>query len=328
MPTADLLVLWRVFEHCNLACRFCGYSKVLSRPRRVADPKRVQAFGQILGEYAKMSGRNVSVSWLGGEPLLWPELPGLSRTFRRDFGIGVGITTNGVPLESRAVRESLIEDYSVVTVSVDGTGEFHDAARNALGLFERIRHNVRILRAEADDAKSDLILRANTILMRGNVAAFELLCREVATWGITELTFNQLGGYDRPKFYPDNRLLPEQVERFAAELPRIRDEMRKIGFTIHGNDRYLNRIASTAGGRTIPVDDCGPGRSFLFIDERGRISPCSFTSARYGVPVEEIVHVDDLTRLPETFSRLRHVSRDPACEDCHSTQVFDKFAVR
>ena len=27
MPTADLLVLWRVFEHCDLACQFCGYSR-------------------------------------------------------------------------------------------------------------------------------------------------------------------------------------------------------------------------------------------------------------------------------------------------------------
>jgi hypothetical protein len=25
MPAAGLLVLWRVFELCNLACQFCGY---------------------------------------------------------------------------------------------------------------------------------------------------------------------------------------------------------------------------------------------------------------------------------------------------------------
>ena len=326
MPTADLVVLWRVFEHCNLACQFCGYSKALRRPRTVADPGRVAAFGEILGEFARNRGRSVSVSWLGGEPLLWPELPALSRTFRRAFGVGVGVTTNGGPLASRSVRASLVEDYSHVTVSVDGVGGFHDARRDSQGLFDRIGRSVRALRAEADAAKSAVVLRVNTILMRGNVSEFERLCREVATWGVTELTFNQLGGNDRPEFYPDNRLLPEQVERFAAGLPVIRAELGRVGLTIHGSDRYLHRIASSAEGRAIPIDDCGPGRSFLFIDEQGRVSPCSFTSSGYGVPIGEIADPDDLARLPETFSRLRREKRAAPCEDCHSTQVFDKFA--
>jgi MoaA/NifB/PqqE/SkfB family radical SAM enzyme len=288
----------------------------------------VLAFGKTLGEYARTFGRRVSVSWLGGEPLLWPELPALSRTFRRDFGVGVGITTNGEPLASRSVRTSLVEDYSHVTISVDGVGAVHDASRNSPGLFDRIRRSVRALRLEADAAKSDVILRVNTILMRGNVAEFEPLCREVASWGVTELTFNQLGGNDRPEFYPDNRLLPEQVERFATGLPRLRVELGRLGFTIHGNDRYLHRIAGSANGWSIPVDDCGPGRSFLFIDEQGRVSPCSFTSSDYGVPIEEIPDPEGLAHLPENFSRLRRERRAAPCEDCHSTQVFDKFATQ
>jgi MoaA/NifB/PqqE/SkfB family radical SAM enzyme len=324
--TSELLVLWRVFEHCNLACHFCGYSKHLRRPRAVADPERVLAFGKALGEFAHLSGGNVSVSWLGGEPLLWPELPALSHTYRHTFGIRVGITTNGEPLARRAVRESLIEDYSVVTVSVDGLGEFHDACRNSPGLFDRVRRNVLALREEAAAAKRRMTLRVNTILMRGNVAEFELLCREVAGWGVTELTFNQLGGNDRPEFYPDNRLLPEQVERFAAEFPRVRAEMSQLGLQIHGTDRYLHRLASTARGRAIPIDDCGPGRSFLFIDEHGRVSPCCFTTASYGVPVEVITCVEHLAELPDRFARLRRERRHAACDDCHSTQVFDKFA--
>jgi MoaA/NifB/PqqE/SkfB family radical SAM enzyme len=325
MPTTDLLVLWRVFEHCNLACQFCGYSKALRRPRAVADPERVLAFGKILGEYARTYGRRVSVSWLGGEPLLWPELPVLSRLFRQTFGVGVGVTTNGDPLASPSVRASLVDDYSLVTVSVDGVGEFHDACRSSPGLFERMKQSVRALRAEADAAESGLVLRVNTILMRGNVADFELLCREVASWGVTELTFNQLGGNDRPEFYPANRLLPEQVERFVAEFPRVRGAMARLALSIHGTDRYLHRLASTARGQPIPIDDCGPGRSFLFIDEHGRVSPCSFTSCGYGLPIETIADPEDLARLHDTFARLRRERREVPCGDCHSTQVFDKF---
>ena len=62
--------------------------------------------------------------------------------------------------------------------------------------------------------------------------------------------------------------LPEQVERFAAGLPGIRAELGRIGFTIHGSDRYLHRIAASASGRSIPIDDCGPGRSFA-VESKG-----------------------------------------------------------
>lgn len=324
MPMGDLLVLWRVFEHCNLSCQFCGYSAKLRRPRTVADPDTVLRFGELLGEFARATGRRVSISWLGGESLLWPELSALSHTYSQAFGVRVGVTTNGEPLASPSVRGSLIDDYELVTVSVDGVGEFHNTCRDTPALFERIERNVRTLAAEA--AGSRLVLRVNTILMRGNIREFEHLCREVAGWGVSELTFNQLGGNDRPEFYPDNRLLPEQVEQFIAELPRVRAEMGRIGMTIHGTDRYLHRLASTAGGRPIPIDDCGPGRSFLFIDEQGRVSPCSFTSCGYGVPVDSLTTAEDLARLPDTFARLRRERRERACDDCHSTQVFDKFA--
>lgn len=325
MGAADLVVVWRVFEQCNLGCDFCGYSTQIDRPRAVADVEQVMRFGEILGDYSRITGRRVLVSWLGGEPLLWAELPKLSRLFDRALGVRVGVTSNGLPLGSAAVRESLVADYAQLTVSVDGVGAFHDACRNAPGLYDRIRRNVTALRAEADDAGSPLLIKVNTILMRGNVAAFEELCREVAGWGVRELTFNQLGGNDRPEYYPANRLLPEQVERFARELPGVRERVRPLGLVIHGSEQYLHRLDSTARGRRIPIDDCGPGAWFLFVDERGRIAPCSFTAGSYGVAWEKIATWRDLEALPNVFAELRR-HRVAVCDDCHSTQVFDKFA--
>jgi MoaA/NifB/PqqE/SkfB family radical SAM enzyme len=321
-----MLILWRVFEHCNLSCSFCGYSKHLPQPRAVADANTVLKFGSILGEYAKEYQRCVTVSWLGGEPLLWPELPRISATFHNAFGLRLSVTTNGLPLEDREVRTSLIQDYDQVTVSVDGIGSFHDECRGLPGLFERVRNAVIELRKEADAAKRALKITVNTILMRGNVAGFEGLCREVAAWGVSELTFNQLGGNDRPEFYPANRLLPQQADVFAAALPDVRTRMSKIELTIHGGERYLERISATTRGVRLPIDDCGPGQTFLFIDERGRIAPCSFTANEYGIHMDEIQNPHDFANLPERFQQLR-LRRAEACNDCHSTQLFQKFAL-
>jgi hypothetical protein len=56
---------------------------------------------------------------------------------------------------------------------------------------------------------------------------------------------------------------------------------------------------------------------FWFVEIDGRLSPCSFTSAALGVPLDAI---DDLDRLPDRFH-----ARAAACADCPSTQVHAKF---
>src|SRR5205823_4225158 len=47
----DLVVVWRVYEPCNLACRFCGYDRGVARPRHVADPGTLVAFAEVLAVY-------------------------------------------------------------------------------------------------------------------------------------------------------------------------------------------------------------------------------------------------------------------------------------
>lgn len=325
MEPADLVVLWRVYEHCNLACAFCGYSRELRRPRTVAKVDRILAFGRLLADHQRACGRRVLVSWLGGEPLLWDELPRLSHIFHEDFKIGLSVTTNGLPVESQRVRRALIDDYNEVTISVDGVGAFHDVCRKSPGLYDRLARSVAMLRGQVDRAGSRLLLKVNTILMRGNIADFESLCRAVAGWGVRELTFNQLGGNDRPEFYPANRLLPEQVNQFVEDLPGIRGRMSRWGLTIRGGARYLDRIAHTARGAPMPVDDCQPGTQFLFIDEQGLIAPCSFTTSRYGVSLDDVIGSGDLSQLPGLFALRRRGSLASACHDCPSTQVFQKF---
>lgn len=65
----DLVVVWRVYEPCQLACGFCGYSRTIERPRHVADLDQVLAFGGMTIQAAQRYLERIALS-TRGEP--WP----------------------------------------------------------------------------------------------------------------------------------------------------------------------------------------------------------------------------------------------------------------
>lgn len=320
-----MVVVWRVTEWCNLSCKFCGYDRELSRPRRDADPQLVRSLGAVLAEYQRSTGDSVLVSWLGGEPLLWGPLPDLTRLFCQDYQLRVSTTTNGTSLASAAMRAHLLQFYSELTVSVDALGPLHDQLRGWRGGFASLEKHVTELAQQKRSLKRGPILRANVLLMRETLADFEPLCVRLAGWGFEEITFNQLGGNDRPEFYPAHRLLPGQAESLAVQLPRLRDQLLKMGVVLRGGAAYARRIQASSLGEKLPIQDCHPGQRFLFVEESGRVAPCSFTASLFGIPAESITSASDLRRLPLQFAQLRHQRWSSLCEDCHSTQVFEKF---
>jgi MoaA/NifB/PqqE/SkfB family radical SAM enzyme len=133
----SLVIVWRVWESCALSCRFCGYSRELSRPRLSVHMPAALAFGKVLADVQRQCSATILVSWLGGEPLSWEALPSLARFFHRDCGLQLGVTTNGLPLQSPHVRDSLLADYEQLTISIDGLAPFHDQVRGPPGLYDR-----------------------------------------------------------------------------------------------------------------------------------------------------------------------------------------------
>ena len=320
-----MIIVWRVTQRCNLSCPFCGFDRRLDRVRRDADVETVARFGAVLSEYQRATGDRVLVSWMGGEPLLWPPLRELTEHFTRRLGVRVSTTTNGTTLGSTVVRDHIIDHYSELTVSVDGIGAVHDDLRGWAGGFAHLRRVVPMLVAERQTKGRGPLLRVNVVLMRNTVGDFERLCSELVDWGIDELTFNQLGGDDRPEFFPAHRLLPSDAEWLSANVPRLRKDLARRGVRLGGGQRYLRRVLATASGQRIPVDDCGPGERFLFIDELARVAPCSFSTRDYAIPLDDIDTWEALQQVPQRFSAMRAASRAACCNDCHSTHVFEKF---
>lgn len=321
-----MIVVWQITERCNLACPFCLYDKRRVGNRREADAKTVLRFARLLSEFQQSRQERVLISWLGGEPLLWSPLFPLSHSLREEYDLAFSVTTNGTSLQRELVQEQILASMTELTVSVDAFAEQHNAWRGWPNGWQNLRAAMQQLAQKAEHRGVNLKRRVNTVLMRDNLDSFADLCRELVTWGIQEITFNQLGGRDRPEFYPSHRLQPNDVENLIEMIPVLREELGQQGVQLRGDDTYLQRIESSSRDISIPVHDCFPGERFLFIDEQARVSPCSFTAASLGVSLNDLHTINDIMTLPARFAAARQQQLPGPCRNCTSTRVFAKFA--
>lgn len=327
-----MIIVWRVTQQCNLSCPFCAWDRRLPGPRIGAGAADVWRFARILGDYQRECDDPVLLSWLGGEPLLWPPLFDLAPRIAV-LGIAQSATTNGTTLGSSKLRAQILDCFSELTVSIDGFASLHETLRDWPGGWAHLRESVAALVDERGAAQGTarggtkpLKLRANIVVMRDNVAEFAALCTTLAGWGFDEITFNALGGRDRPEFFAAHRLAPADVAAFERQLPALRARLAVQGVRLCATPEYLSRIAASARDDCLAIDDCAPGENFLFIDEHGRIAPCSFTSDAYGVGINEITGSSDLEALRGRFRIRRLDAPQPVCKDCQSTRVFAKFS--
>jgi AdoMet-dependent heme synthase len=311
-----LVVLWRIEERCNLGCGFCGFSSELTRSRRATDADEIRRVIDLLAELRQP----VLLSWLGGEPFLRRDLPELTR-YAVSAGLSVSTTSNGTLLGSADLRRHVLDCYAELTLSVDGLPALHDRVRGLSGGFARVKAAARALVSERRELGRGPLLRVNSVLMRDNVRSFPELARELADWGIDEITLNQLGGAERPEFHAAHSLTPADVDHLFEALPSLRRELASSGVRLLGGAAYLLRLRASARAIELPVSDCRPGETFLFIDEAGRVSPCNAASGERGLPLAALTRPRDFQRLPEQFRAL--TAR--ACGDCLSTRTFAKF---
>ncbi|MBN1352824.1 radical SAM protein [candidate division KSB1 bacterium] len=320
-----MLIVCRVTGKCDLGCPFCGYDRRISRTRCDIDPEKLLRFGALLHDYRRFSGDRVLVCWIGGEPLIWEPLPELAEIFHKKLDISLSVTTNGTTLDSIAVRKHLLENYSELTVSIDGMDSLFNRLRCWPGGFIKLRESILALIQEKASLGRGPRLRVNTILMQDTFPSFEQLCLTLAEWGIEEITFNQIGGIERPEFFSQQKLLPEHAEWIADIIPVLRRRLANSGVHLSGGDDYLRRILASARNECIPIRECQAGERFLFINENGLIAPCSFTDKEYGIHMDQLKTADDLRDLREYFSAKLRRKRPVQCFDCHSTQVFKKY---
>jgi sulfatase maturation enzyme AslB (radical SAM superfamily) len=189
----DLIVIWRVLDHCNLQCPFCEFSRDLQFSRTQTDSKDVIRFARVLGEYSRQTNQKLMVSWMGGEPFLWKDIFAVSEQLKQEHGLHISVTTNGTFLSNRDFTEQICRLFDELTVSIDGYGSLHDRIRRSDGLFEGILEGLRHMNELRATTSSPLkTIRVNSIMTSASIRGSEFFCHQLAAAGVDEISFNQL----------------------------------------------------------------------------------------------------------------------------------------
>lgn len=310
-----LTLILKATNACNLRCSYCSLGEK-SEPAALSEDAMERALGWFCGYARERGERKLSVILHGGEPMLIPAERYdrvLERTVGRhgDMEIAFKIQTNGTVLSDAYL--ALFRKYAFrIGVSLDGLRHIHDGQRrDASGgaTYDRVAANIRRLLAERLPVSALMVLtrpslgagygylelmaqlgvpiKINPLLETGEALVHRELCLEAGDYG------NYLIGLHR-------YVLEKEAEVHISPLEELQQAV------IH---------RTSPAGCTFRAS-CS--RSFLCIDQEGRLYPCGRFADQRRFPLGDIWGgmTEDGKRTLEGLVARREKNLPEKCRTC------------
>src|SRR5688500_15501762 len=191
---ADRLPMGAVYEatmRCNLHCEFCYVGDLLNIEGEWRQELTIEGLAKAFPEHA-----GFQISLTGGEIFMRKDIMSVLDLFR-DKGYACGyLTTNGTIISEE--RAEALADLAAagflkhISVSVDGPGELHDAARGLKGTFERTCAGLRRLQEAARRKHAPLRVSINTTVAHESLAALDQMVDVADELGVDAIGLNHL----------------------------------------------------------------------------------------------------------------------------------------
>jgi MoaA/NifB/PqqE/SkfB family radical SAM enzyme len=253
ITSSGVRVLWEITSACNLRCDFC----LVEMKRKPVTLDRALAMADELIER-----RVDKVLLSGGEPLLFR---GVEQVMRRlvDGGVLVKLLTNGT-VENEAVFRMIEEDPGIeVSLSVLSVRpEKADAIFRRAGAWAKLCATLDRL----PPAQVNIITAVST----ENYDEVEEILDWAAARGIPGISvINVFKDPTSPARFRDD-CRDYTIERSRADALFDRLAVKRA--------EYAGRmVIRTTQFRGCGGEECGAGRSVLYIDSLGRLLPCTLT---------------------------------------------------
>lgn len=273
-------VTWAVTNRCRYRCWHCYNAGRRSRDLPLATMKDVATQLQELGATV--------ITLTGGEPLLRDDLEEIAAAFDERTSLVVGTTGDGLTVgRARRLHEAGV---FAMGVSLDSTDEAeHDRLRGVTGAFQTA---LAALRAAEDGGLYPYVVSVATreFLEADRFMAFVEFAGGI---GAREVHLLEPSATGRLAGRQDVLLTDAERKTIAdyQQMVNARDDLPTLScFAYLESDRAFG---------------CGAGRTHLYIDGSGEVSPCNLVPLSFGNVAREPLEAI-LDRMGEHF-------REPRC---------------
>ncbi len=257
-------------NRCNLKCRYCfvDVNTIYETDFTLKEWKDT-----VLGLYRRGC---VSISLMGGEPLMFKELDALI-DYIKSLDLNVDLTTNGIGLRKQI---ETVRKVNSIMISLDGPEHAHDINRGK----NSFKHAMDAIEALKENG---IPVRVNSMVNRQNRGELPWLLNFSKTNKIP-ITFNITNEFsDSKQHFQDEVMLNEsEIRDFYRELltytssdPELADLVLFSNKTIEHVINYpkpFNELILKEPGKKLSRNDmCWFGQVWVHINSNGEIIPCS-----------------------------------------------------
>jgi MoaA/NifB/PqqE/SkfB family radical SAM enzyme len=294
-------VQYSLLNACNARCVYCN------SPNREDAQLSTDQHRRILAEFARLG--TVRVKFLGGEPLLRPDLGELVAEVRR-LGMRSALVTNGLLIPERI---DLVRQVDEVVISLDGNLDAHDRQRGR-GTWHRVMRGVEACAAEG----LDFFLTA--VVTRESAGDVDWLLDTARRFGV--MVNFQIPQFNEEMYGQEARAWmppPDEIRALLAKIIAAKQAGAPVLFSARSYQHTLGWVDFTQERVERPgqLSPCTAGRYFLQMEPNGDIYPC-------------VLHVGAFQ--PKNAARdgveaaWTHAQRH-SCFDCYNTWLNENKAI-
>jgi uncharacterized protein len=301
---------------CNFNCSYCYQSEYPSSPG-IPDPKVIDGFFDFLGSQFK--GRKKYITLFGGEPLLpgksYQESIGDFMKRCGDTQNELAIVTNGYHLDAYMEHMSQAP-IREIQITLDGTGDVHDARRPHKGgkpSFSRISDNLDACLQQGFTVNLRVVLDRENMFNLPELAQY---AKEKGWTGHPRFK-TQLGrNYELHHCQAGNQTLYSRLELYQDLHQMIHTNPEVLEF--HKPAFSFMRFLSDNGQLPNPLyDDCPACKSEWALDYTGKIYPCTATVGKPGEEIGQFYPQLNVNTKAVKEWQSRDITTIKECSNCH-----------
>lgn len=302
-------MIFQITNKCNAACRMCFLHDELNRPAELLTLEEIRLFAASL-KYMN----NVVLG--GGEPFLREDIDRICQCFTGNKpDVCITIPTNGYDPELIYAKTKSIIGRGcrnlIISLSLDGTEDYHDRNRNVAGIFKKVLRTYEALEKLRRIYPESLRIQVNTCVTKDNAGQLKGLSEFIhefmpqVQWIIEPIR----GSFDPQKVsalsMEEWRALKSALGELLIKHPRSTRNKLNILFE-YGLEAFCNKRQ--------PVP-CRAGDEFIAVDYAGNVSACEILP-RTGINIRQLDY--DINRVL-AHREWRDVLSDIRLQKCYCT---------